>query len=220
MSDLIKAKRERAKLRRQRVWTRVTERCGRCGGAGGSEAWRYTGWTCFECAGHGAVGKNIRVYEQASDADLDEALTATIEDHERAEEDAKWEAGAEERRLEEVRRSFLRARALQAEWDEALEIDALFNQQEFIGDVGDKISVEGVITAAFSIEGYYGPTAVVEVTTDDGNIVKTFGSGGSLWSATEGDRVTFSGTVKKHETYRSKKGTVLTRAKVGERGGG
>jgi hypothetical protein len=218
MTDLTKAKRERAKLRRQRVWSRVVERCGRCGGAGGAEAWRYTGWTCFECAGQGSVMKNRRVYEQASDAGLDEVLTKVIDDHRRAEADAKWEEGAEERRLEEARRSFLRAQALQAEWDEALEIDACFNQQEFIGNVGDKLSVEGVVTASLSIEGYYGQTMLVEVTTDDGNVVKTFGSGESLWSTAKGDRVTFSGTVKKHETYRSKKGTVLTRAKI--KGGG
>ena len=27
--------------------------CSRCGGAGGSEAWRHTGWTCFQCGGSG-----------------------------------------------------------------------------------------------------------------------------------------------------------------------
>jgi hypothetical protein len=30
-----------------------TQSCHRCGGAGGSEAWRHTGWTCYECAGRG-----------------------------------------------------------------------------------------------------------------------------------------------------------------------
>lgn len=29
--------------------------CPRCGGRGGSEAWRYTGWTCYECGGSGQV---------------------------------------------------------------------------------------------------------------------------------------------------------------------
>jgi hypothetical protein len=27
--------------------------CKRCGGAGGSDAWAYTGWTCYECGGNG-----------------------------------------------------------------------------------------------------------------------------------------------------------------------
>ncbi|MFI5260833.1 MAG: hypothetical protein ACHQU0_03500 [Candidatus Paceibacteria bacterium] len=29
------------------------ERCGRCGGAGGSDKWAHTGWTCYECGGTG-----------------------------------------------------------------------------------------------------------------------------------------------------------------------
>lgn len=29
------------------------DRCGRCGGAGGSDAWKFTGWKCFECGGSG-----------------------------------------------------------------------------------------------------------------------------------------------------------------------
>lgn len=34
------------------VWTR-TQACNRCGGQGGSEAWRHTGWTCYQCGGSG-----------------------------------------------------------------------------------------------------------------------------------------------------------------------
>ena len=30
--------------------------CGRCGGAGGSDAWKFTGWTCFQCGGRGETG--------------------------------------------------------------------------------------------------------------------------------------------------------------------
>lgn len=29
------------------------ENCHRCGGAGGSESWRHTGWTCYQCGGSG-----------------------------------------------------------------------------------------------------------------------------------------------------------------------
>lgn len=32
--------------------------CQRCGGAGGSDAWAYTGWTCYECGGSG-IGPEI-----------------------------------------------------------------------------------------------------------------------------------------------------------------
>ena len=29
--------------------------CDRCGGQGGSDAWQYTGWTCYKCGGTGQV---------------------------------------------------------------------------------------------------------------------------------------------------------------------
>ena len=32
--------------------------CQRCGGVGGSDAWAYTGWTCYECGGSG-IGPEI-----------------------------------------------------------------------------------------------------------------------------------------------------------------
>lgn len=32
--------------------------CQRCGGLGGSDAWAYTGWTCYKCGGSG-IGKEI-----------------------------------------------------------------------------------------------------------------------------------------------------------------
>jgi hypothetical protein len=32
---------------------RYTPKCWKCGGAGGAEAWRYTGWTCYACGGTG-----------------------------------------------------------------------------------------------------------------------------------------------------------------------
>ena len=31
-------------------------KCGRCGGLGGGEQWRHTGWTCFQCGGKGDIG--------------------------------------------------------------------------------------------------------------------------------------------------------------------
>ena len=36
----------------QRVF-REQRPCSRCGGAGGSDKWAHTGWTCFDCGGNG-----------------------------------------------------------------------------------------------------------------------------------------------------------------------
>lgn len=34
-------------------YTQHQEKCSRCGGAGGSEKWAHTGWTCYQCGGSG-----------------------------------------------------------------------------------------------------------------------------------------------------------------------
>jgi hypothetical protein len=49
--------------------------CGRCGGAGGSEAWKFTGWTCFECngSGHRNRVKVLKAYTAESYAKLEMA---------------------------------------------------------------------------------------------------------------------------------------------------
>lgn len=36
-----------------RPYYRYVPKCGRCGGHGGSEAWRYTGYNCYDCGGTG-----------------------------------------------------------------------------------------------------------------------------------------------------------------------
>lgn len=45
-------------IRTDRNGTRYYEgmvTCPRCGGAGGAECWKYTGWTCYKCGGSGKV---------------------------------------------------------------------------------------------------------------------------------------------------------------------
>jgi hypothetical protein len=50
---------------------RHQENCHRCGGAGGSEAWRYTGWTCYQCGGTGKGAIRVdRLYSEGALAKL------------------------------------------------------------------------------------------------------------------------------------------------------
>lgn len=44
------------------VLCRDTQKCSRCGGAGGSDAWKFTGWTCYRCGGTGEDPKLITVF--------------------------------------------------------------------------------------------------------------------------------------------------------------
>jgi hypothetical protein len=40
-------------------------KCHRCGGAGGSDKWKFTGWTCFHCNGNGTELKQAKIYTEA-----------------------------------------------------------------------------------------------------------------------------------------------------------
>lgn len=89
---------------------------------------------------------------------------------------------------------------------------------DFVGEVGAKLTVEGVVTFRDVFEPYhvYGPPSyLVVVTTDTGHVVKTLGSGQTLWQAEVGDRITMTGKVKElddHAVYG--KATVLKMAKI------
>lgn len=56
--------------------------CPRCGGAGGSDKWQFTGWTCYECGGSGRGVKPqvIKEYTPEYRAKLD---AATAKRHEK-----------------------------------------------------------------------------------------------------------------------------------------
>lgn len=52
---------------KQRVGSSYVTACGRCGGAGGSDAWRATGWTCFDCGGCGTESRTYTAYRFRKD---------------------------------------------------------------------------------------------------------------------------------------------------------
>lgn len=201
------AKRERTKLRRERVTEPRMVACGRCGGAGGSDMWARTGWTCYACMGQRSFERDVRVYADPALEARDAALTAIIDDEAAAIATAEFEAMAG-----------ARYDALWIEAQEALvahdENVARLALQTWIGEVGEKITAAGIVKVAATIDGYYGSTRLVIIETADGNLVKTFGTGASLFGVETGDAVTIAGTVKSLDFYRGDKQTVLTRAKI------
>lgn len=79
--------------------------CNRCGGAGGSEAWRHTGWTCYDCGGDGkGAVRSMKLYDAAKLAKLNAiaarkaekkaAIAAAAAAAKRAEMDAAWDGWA------------------------------------------------------------------------------------------------------------------------------
>jgi hypothetical protein len=64
------------------------ESCHRCGGAGGADRWKFTGWTCFECSGTGLGSvRQVKLYTVEQHGKL-EARAKKME----AKRVAKWEA--------------------------------------------------------------------------------------------------------------------------------
>ncbi len=86
----------------------------------------------------------------------------------------------------------------------------------YAGDVKDKITVTGTVSYVQGIEGVYGFSLLIVVKgtgADEGVTVKTYTTSKTADDLETGDAVTVSATVKKHDTYRDSKTTVVTRAK-------
>lgn len=96
-------------------------KCSRCGGAGGSEKWRFTGWTCYDCGGSGNGGIKVRklyTAEKLAKLNASQAKRDAKALEKRLAEQAEHEAKkAEQRRqFEEANSQFV---ALFREWHTA-----------------------------------------------------------------------------------------------------
>lgn len=55
-------------------FTVLPTKCNRCGGAGGSDKWAHTGWTCFDCGGNGrGPNRTYKLYDADKLAKLNAA---------------------------------------------------------------------------------------------------------------------------------------------------
>lgn len=85
---------------------------------------------------------------------------------------------------------------------------------EYIGEIGDKVELEGVVEFTKSIESYYGWTDLFIIKVDDRDIIKFFTSSKSFDDVQRGDRIKFKGTVDKHDDqYNGTRETFLKRPK-------
>lgn len=110
--------------------------CWRCGGLGGSEKWRHTGWTCFRCGGSGKdpTRDQIKLYDAEQLAKLDAA---------KAKRDAKKAAArAEAARIEQERRDAERAEIISDNQGFLDRIDAelAHGHSDFLQSVRDRIA--------------------------------------------------------------------------------
>lgn len=111
-------------------------KCWRCGGLGGSEKWRATGWTCFRCDGKGIdpTREHTRLYTPEQNAKLDAAQAKRDEKKRLAREDAS--------RIEEARRQAERDEIISANEGFLGRIDAelAHGHIDFLADLRDQIS--------------------------------------------------------------------------------
>lgn len=111
-------------------------KCWRCGGLGGSEKWRATGWTCFRCDGKGVdpIREHTRLYTPEQNAKLDAAQAKRDEKKRLAREEAA--------RIEEVRRQAERDEIISANEGFLGRIDAelAHGHIDFLADLRDQIS--------------------------------------------------------------------------------
>ena len=193
----------------------IVSHCPKCQDTG-KVIWSYADHVCFDCDGKGWFYEEEREYTPANLAKLEAK---------RAKAKAEWEAKEAEREAAWKARQEEEAR-LEAE--RLAEIER--NRGQFIGNVGEKITVTVTLVKKFSYETHFGfRTMYVSgyvFKTDDGNtlVYKTTGSplgydyevpedsvscnytdeNGKKWDwmpMQEGERVTIRGTIKAHEEY-------------------
>ena len=117
---------------------RRKRKCTRCGGQGGADAWKHTGWTCFRCGGSGTDPNDewIKLYTPEQNAKLD----ATA-----AKKAVKLAAkAAEKARLEQERREREKTELLTiyATWIKRIEAELAFGEIEILRSVLNRITVE------------------------------------------------------------------------------
>ena len=247
--------------------------CQRCGGAGGSDKWQFTGWKCYECGGSGKSTKpqiwkkytpeyeaklNERRAKRAAKkleeltAKQDDTLTRWLDSHQF---DADGNTFVVLGNTYEAREQL---KAIGAKYDSIIgwhfhqaihgfdtkmvnindiatktlygyNIDpVLFDKvmnppsdepapvSEYIGTVGDKISVKVTYDHAAYWESNFRPwehrtTYLHSFIDEHGNVLVWQTSNGLAFE--KGDALMVTGTIKEHKEYNEVKQTVLTRCK-------
>jgi len=215
------------------------ENCPRCSGQGGSAHWRPDGGVCYQCRGKATIAKAYRVYTAKKLAHLvsnDEKRAAKKQ----AEQDQKAERAyqmfitwAEPRANLVTRISAAQGNSFLADLtsklrrhvvltdkqmdaaERALDRDENRAQEnaasEWVGEVKERRELEVEVLGVYGTDGVYGHTDIVKMKDLDGNLFTWFAS--DYTDLERGDRLSITGTVKKHDEYKGTKQTVITRCR-------
>lgn len=215
----------------------VAKHCYRCGGLGGAEAWKHTGYTCYKCGGDGGkrmVAETVYTREQYAKrtAKADAAREARKAKKEAAEAASKAAFAETHASLialvEQIKRpsNFLasimekgwmfgrlsndQASAAYAAAERELRLQKLDAASQWVGTVGERIDITGTIVFTVRFEGRFGFTYITGVKDAAGNIFIQKG----VKIGEKGDEIVLKATVKAHETRDGVKQTMITRPKA------
>lgn len=183
--------------------------CDRCGGLGGHDVWKFTGWKCYKCGGEGKVEGKWKEYTPEYEAKLKARREARAEKMRPI-----WEAQEAERKAKEE--ADRKARE-EAEAEHQRKIEEEKAKSEYIGQVGEKIEINVTLKKSIwyeapSFRGFGTETRYIHIFKDGDNtlIWKTWNGIGKE----SGETLTIKGTIKEHNEYEGEKQTILTRCKV------
>lgn len=220
--------------------------CGRCGGLGGSDKWKHTGWTCYDCGGSGkGLPRFTPAYTREQLDRLNAAQAKAQATRQRKAEAKRAQAAAEA----DARRDtfmlehngwFADARKFaghvpfvadvlaKAEANASItdgqiaavnkvvarerEAAAYREQARHLGEVGDKVTVEGRLIVTRSGRGDYGDWYFAVIKDARGMVVFK----GSTALGREDDVVKFVATVKACEYRDGQPQTVVSRPRKWE----
>jgi hypothetical protein len=91
-----------------------------------------------------------------------------------------------------------------------------FANSEFVGQVGDRLyDIPITVVGYQQIEGAFGETNIIRMQDEKGNVFTWFASTGKTSMQMEvGQSYVISGTVKKHQEWKGRKETMLSRVKL------
>jgi len=215
----------------------VKASCSRCGGQGGAEAWKRTGFTCYKC--HGDGGHRLvreTVYDREAFAKREAKQQAKVA-AKRAADQAKADAtkaafeaahGDLIAKVSQITKpsAFLcdviekgnkygsiseaQASAAHRAADNEITRQAQNETAQWIGAVGDRIEITGTIISRIAFGSVFGLVVISIIKDAAGNFFVQKGRG----IGDKGEEVTVKATVKGHDTYNGVKQTIITRPKV------
>jgi hypothetical protein len=175
------------------------EPCWKCGGSGFLNYYsHYAEGECFPCRGSGA--ERAKLYE--SPEALDAALTKRAKAAERkaakeAARQAEREAKAAKERVER----------------EAAAAAKAATYSTLAAEVGERVSVSGVVTLAKTCESQFGSSRLIVVETAAREVVKMFTTAAWAWPVEEGEEISLQAVVKAFDEFQGITQAVLLRPK-------